>query len=480
MSREKITKSSIGIDVTKNVNLLKKYHKSLVFDYTEYPTKSNWPETFDEVDYSESLINWLRDNPKAESLFYVHTPFCEELCYFCLCSKEITKDYEKVKNYLYNYLFKEIDLLKDVFKEAGVKPNFKEIYFGGGSPTFYREEEFAALRDKISDFISFSDIESWTVEIDPRRVGVDRLRFYHKMGVNRLSFGIQDFDPPVQEEINRIQPPELVSSLLTDEVRSLFPAINFDLLIGLPAQTLGGLTNTIEEVIKLRPTQLQTMYVHYKPDVRKYMTRMVRNGPMPDFYDRKALFNAASKQLIDSGYSRAGFESYALPGDELAQSIEEKKAYYNSLGTQRGAAKNFIAVGSSAHGVFGNTYVQNFYEQNLYKEALDQNKLPIYRGRKLNEEDMLRRTVINQIRTYFRIFYTDFNNFLGCEKFKEHFAEEIEMLKEFEKDKLVVLGDDGFELTELGTHFSPQVCEVFDKYANRKPYNLDIPVVVEV
>ena len=109
-------------------------------------------------------------------------------------------------------------------------------------------------------------------------------------------------------------------------MRSLFPAINFDLLIGLPAQTLGGLTNTIEEVIKLRPTQLQTMYVHYKPDVRKYMTRMVRNGPMPDFYDRKALFNAASKQLIDSGYSRAGFESYLhCPVMSLPNRLKKKK-----------------------------------------------------------------------------------------------------------------------------------------------------------
>ena len=347
------------MDVTKNINLLKKYHKSLVYDYTEYPTKSNWPEQFDEIDYSNSLINWLKNNPNSESLFYVHTPFCEELCYFCLCSKEITHDYEKVKNYLYNYLFKEIDLLKKIFSKAGVTPNFKEVYFGGGSPTYYKEKEFEALREKIGEFLDFSSIDSWTVEIDPRRVGVDRLKFYSKMGVNRLSFGIQDFDPLVQEQINRIQPPELVSNLLTDEVRSLFPAINFDLLVGLPAQTLSGLKNTIKEVVKLRPTQLQTMYVHYKPDVRKYMTRMVRNGPMPDFYDRKALFNSASTQLINAGYARAGFESYALPGDELATSIEEKKAYYNSLGTQRGAAKNFISVGSSAHGVFGNTYVQN-------------------------------------------------------------------------------------------------------------------------
>ena len=112
------------MDVTKNINLLKKYHKSLVYDYTEYPTKSNWPEQFNEIDYSNSLINWLKNNPKSESLFYVHTPFCEELCYFCLCSKEITNDYEKVKNYLYNYLFKEIDLLKKNFFKSGSHAQF--------------------------------------------------------------------------------------------------------------------------------------------------------------------------------------------------------------------------------------------------------------------------------------------------------------------------------------------------------------------
>ena len=114
------------MDVTKNINLLKKYHKSLVYDYTEYPTKSNWPEQFDEIDYSNSLINWLKNNPNSESLFYVHTPFCEELCYFCL-SKEITHDYEKVKNYLYNYLFKEIDLLKKIFLKAESLPILRKF-----------------------------------------------------------------------------------------------------------------------------------------------------------------------------------------------------------------------------------------------------------------------------------------------------------------------------------------------------------------
>ena len=318
-------------EILENANLLKKYHTNLVYDYTEYPTKGHWSEKFGSDDYQSAIKEWysIKENITKPILFYVHTPFCEQLCYFCLCSKVITSNYDTVKDYLYNHLSKEFDLLENFLNENNIKLNFKEIYLGGGSPTYYKEEEFKYLISRLKNLIDFSNIGDFTIEVDPRRVDEARLEFYHEQGVNRLSFGIQDFDPPVQEEINRIQPPELVSDLLTDEIRDLFPAINFDLLIGLPAQTLGGLKNTIDEVIKLKPTQLQTMYVHYKPDVRKYMTRMVRNGPMPDFYDRKALFNAASKQLVESGYSRAGFESYALPGDELAQSIEDKKAYYN-------------------------------------------------------------------------------------------------------------------------------------------------------
>ena len=143
--------------------------------------------------------------------------------------------------------------------------------------------------------------------------------------------------------------------------------INFDLLIGLPKQTEKTIEQTIKDTVKLAPSQLQTMYVHYKPSVRKYMIKMVRNEPMLDFFDRKAVFQKASKQLMDAGYSRAGFESYALPGDPLAKSISDKKAVYNSLGTQKGEATNFVAVGSSAHGVLNDDYYwQNYYEPNLY------------------------------------------------------------------------------------------------------------------
>ncbi|MDB2701046.1 radical SAM protein [Alphaproteobacteria bacterium] len=462
--------------IIDNVNLLKKYTKPLVFDYTEYPTKAFWDEGNTSITYEKALEDWLvNQNGGENSLFYVHTPFCEQLCYFCLCSKEITKDYEKVKDYLYNVLFKEIDMLVTLFKKIGKAPSFKEIYFGGGSPTYYKDPEFKALKEKMGTLIDYSKIDSWTVEVDPRRVDTNKLKFYHSQGVNRLSFGIQDFDLGVQKEINRIQTPELVDELLTKEIRDLFPVINFDLLVGLPRQTIETFERTIDEVIKLKPSQLQTMYVHYKPDTRRYMTNMVKNVPLPDFYDRRAIFLAAKNKLTDGGYSRAGFESYALPDDELTYAIENKNAYYNSLGTQKGGANNFVAVGSSAHSSFGEYYFQNFYERNLYTDAVLKGEFPVYRGFKLNEEDNLRRHIIKTIRTYFKINYNDYEKSLD-KPFVEHFKNEIELLKVAEKDGILKLSNDGFVLTDLGQHLSPHICEIFDAYNSREVFNENIPI----
>ncbi len=461
-------------EILQNINLLKKYHHNLVYDYTEYPTKGIWDQGLGGQDYADSIIDWASKNPNAPVLFYVHTPFCEQLCYFCLCSKEITQDYKRVSDYLYDYLFKEIDLIIDLCAKQNIKLNVKEVYFGGGSPTFYHEPEFKGLVDKLHSLIDFDNVKSFTVEVDPRRVDIDKLKFYNRCGVNRLSFGVQDFDPVVQERINRAQPPELLRKLLTPEIRKLFPEINFDLLIGLPGQTVESITRTLKDVVALGPDQIQPLYMHYKPETRSYMVRMVKNGPLPDFYERKELFVEVVDQLLAGGYYRAGFENFAKPNDRLAVAMKENKATYNSLGTVTGEALNFIAVGSSAHGVLGGDYYfQNYYEQNLYQEALDKGELPVYRGYKLNSEDKLRSEIIKSIRIFFMIDFSSVEEKYGV-KFREHFERELDVLKEFERDGLVEIRDDRLTLTETGKHFSPQICSVFDEYLTRPHFNSKI------
>lgn len=448
----------------KDANLLKQYHSNLIFDYTEYPTKSFWKESFNYQEYEKILVDWLKKNSKAPILFYIHTPFCEQLCYFCLCSKEITKDYKKVESYLYDYLFKEIDILFNILKKNQIKLNVKEIYFGGGSPTYYKEKEFKAIMDKIKEKIEFDNVGDVTVEIDPRRVDEEKLMFYNDCGVNRISFGVQDFDYEVQKRINRIQPAKLLEDLLTEKIRKTYQAFNFDLLIGLPGQTTESIERTIKKVIEIKPTQLQTLMMHYKPGTRKYMINMLREGPLPDFYDRKIFYSIVEKELLKAGYEKTGYEMFALPNDPITKAIADNKALYASLGTQKGDATNFVAVGSSAHGCLGNDYyMQNFYELNKYREAIDNGQLPIYRGLKLSDDDKIRQNVIKTIRTYFKINYNEINQKFSID-FTHYFKKEINDLDIFLKDQFIEFDDNGFKLTDLGIHFSPQIANTFDSY----------------
>lgn len=447
-----------------NADLIKKYHQELVYNYSEYPTKNNWSYEFNDKEYKESLVDWLGRNKDEPILFYVHTPFCEQLCYFCLCSKEITKNYENVKNYLYKYLFKEIDLLFDFLKEKKINLNVKEIYFGGGSPTYYKPDDFKQLVDKLKSKFDISKVGDFTVEIDPRRVDESKLLFYNECGVNRLSFGVQEFDAEVQKRINRVQPAELFQKVLTKKVREKFNTFNFDLLVGLPGQTNDSMEKTMDKVIDLRPPQIQPMLLAYKPWVRKYQIKMVNDGPLPDFFDRKELFKIVTDRLSQAGYKRAGYETYVLPDDPIDKAMKEKKAFFNSLGVQKGAATNFIAIGSSGQGVLGDEYYsQNFYSMSLYQKSLDEDKLPIYRGMKVSKDDKIRRHIMNDVRTYFKIVFKEIENKFKI-NFKDYFKKELQSFGEHTKDGLVVISDDALTITELGTNFAPQIANFFDKY----------------
>ena len=243
-----------------------------------------------------------------------------------------------------------------------------------------------------------------------------------------------------------------------------FKTFNFDLLIGLPGQTNDSMEKTMDKVIEIRPPQVQPMLLAYKPWVAKYQIKMVKDGPLPDSFDRKQLFKIATEKLSKAGYVRAGFETYVLPNDPIDIAMKEKKAYYNSLGVQKGAATNFVAIGSSAQGSLGDEYYsQNFYSINLYKKSLDEGKLPIYRGIKLSADDKIRRYLMNEVRTYFKIEFKEMKNIFKI-NFKEYFDKELSSLTEPVKDELVSISNESLIITELGKNFAPQIANVFDKY----------------
>ena len=461
-----------------NANLIKKYHQDIVYNYAEYPTCDHWNYDFKSEDYKKSLVDWLPKNKDKPIFFYVHIPFCEQLCWFCTCSKFITKDYENVKDYL-KYLYKEIDLLFNFLNENKIKLNVETVFFGGGSPTILNKEDLKNLVDRLKDLFDWSKVVNFTVETDPRRVDEGRLLYNHKMcGANRISFGMQDFDPNVQRRVNRIQPAELFKKILTKKVREAYKTIAFDLLIGQPGQTAETMSKTCDQIIELQPTLVQLSLMAYKPWVAKHQIKMLTEGPLPDFLERKELLEVIHKKLKAAGYIRTGFECYSLPDDSMTKAFREGTAHYGASGHQTGGRVNFVAVGSSSKGNLGDDYYsQSYYDLPSYKKCLDKGELPTFRGMKLSKDDKIRQHATQQLRSYFRIDFKQFEKKFKINP-KEYFGKEIEYLGEMIKDGLVILSNHGIEMTELGRDFSQNITNVFDIYdPPTKSYNARLETI---
>ncbi len=451
-------------EIKLNANLIKKYHQDLVFNYSEYPTKDHWSFKFNSDSYKLALIDWLKKNPAKPIFFYVHIPFCEQLCWFCTCSKFITKDYQKVTDYL-AYLYKEIDILFDFLKKNEINLNVETVFFGGGSPTILNKEDLKSLVDKLKGLFDWSKVINFTVESDPRRVDEDRLIYNHEVcGANRISFGMQDLDPNVQRRVNRIQPAELFENILTERVRKVYKEIAFDLLIGQPGQTPKSMANTCDKMIELKPSLVQLSLMAYKPWVAKYQIQMLAEGPLPDFLQRKEILEVINQKLEAAGYIRTGFECYSLPESPTTKAFNEGSLHYGASGHQTGGRVNFVGVGSSSMSNLGNDYyAQNFYDLNSYRKSIDKNSLPIFRGMKLNEDDKIRQHATQQMRSYFKIDYDEFRKQFNIEV-KEYFKKEIEKMDEWIKDGLVIITDKAIELTKIGRDFSQNLSNIFDKY----------------
>jgi len=451
-------------DFLMNADFLKKYHQDLVFNYSEYPTKDHWSFTFNSLDWQEAMLKWFPTNKDKKIFFYVHIPFCEQLCWFCTCSKFITKDYGQVAHYL-NYLHREIDLLFSFLRQNGIELNVSTVFFGGGSPTILTQDDLFALVTKLRGLFDWTNVEFFTIETDPRRVDEDRLIFNHEVcGANRISFGMQDLDPEVQRRVNRVQPAKLFQSLLTDRVRMAYKEIAVDLLIGQPGQTVSSMEETCDELVKLSPTLIQLSLMAFKPWVAKYQVQMLADGPLPDFYERKVLLEVIHRKLGAAGYIRSGFECYSLPSSPMTKAFNAGDAHYGASGHQPGARVNFLGVGSSAMSNLGfDYYCQNFYDLESYRKCIENNSLPTFRGMKLSEDDKIRQHATQQIRSFFVLYFQEFYDLFGVH-FSNYFRREILVLKDFEKDGLVLLGDDRIEVTVVGQDFVQRIMNVFDVY----------------
>ena len=282
---------------------------------------------------------------------------------------------------------------------------------------------------------------------------------------------MQDLNNDVQRRVNRIQPAELFKNILTKQVRAMYKEIAFDLLIGQPGQTKETMRETCRGIIELSPTLVQLSLMAYKPWVAKYQVQMLAEGPLPDFFERKELLDVIHEELTKGGYIRTGFECYSLPNSPMTKAFNDGEAHYGAAGHQPGGKVNFIAVGSSSMSNLGNDYyAQNFYDIPSYKKALDKDLLPSFRGLKLNRDDKIRQHATQQIRSYFKIDYKNFKKQFDIDV-KDYFTEEINNMRDMEKDGLLEIKDDGIYLTYTGRDFTQNIMNIFDKYdPPNKPY----------
>lgn len=435
------------------------------FDYTDYPHKSFWSESMQGDQYRDALTETFSDSNHNATTLYVHIPFCVKLCYFCICHKEITQNYERVKRHVYESLLPEFDLLIGHFERTGIRPRITEVFFGGGSPTILEFEEFDALLGKIRRLVDIASLDRFCVEVDPRNVTEDKLRFYKAQGVTVISIGVQDFDPKVQEAVNRVQSYELTRDTL-QLARELFTSINFDLLAGLPYQTEESMRRTMDQVLELAPDRISFDYFRYNEKFYHHMRVLNKLNAFPNGVEKRKIMAVAAAGFKKAGYLRTGFEHFALPTDRVGKALQDGTATYTSLGAIAGTSLNVIATGRSGHGILGDAYLfQNHYEQGHFKKAIDAGELPTYRGHKLSADDALRRDIIRRLRTYFFLDIGVLEHKYSLE-FDQYFQKEKIILDYFMRDGLVVQDDGRITVTEDGLHFAELIASVFDVYTN--------------
>lgn len=444
--------------------LIEKYGER-TFMYTEYPNARFWSREYKDSDYRAALKNIFRDNSRAPLMLYVHIPHCHAQCLFCTCHTVITRNYDDVKRYM-RVFHLEIDMLKRFFEEQGAHQNIREIHLGGGSPTYLKKQEFDELIEKLGFIADVKNLDEFSIEIDPRHVKKDMMHYYREKGINRISFGIQDFDLKVQEAVGRVQPAELTERLITPDIRGLFKqGVNFDILCGLPYQTRETMRKTMERVVTLSPDRICLNYMHFAPEFSPHQLLM---PAFPGNLERKLLFIDALEILSENGYLRIGYDHFAKPTDSLARALGNKTVQWNRLGVTPGRYTMTIGTGVSGVSMFEpDYYFQNVYETAEYGRMLKEGAFPIYRGYKLTHDDAIRNDVIKTLRNYFFVRYQDMEAKYTID-FQNYFAKELEILKHMSEDGLIDFDGSSIAITELGDCFADRIYGIFDRYTERK------------
>lgn len=426
--------------------------------YTSYPTALEFVPMADGV---EADILSHRD-PATPLSLYFHIPFCRHLCYYCGCNKIITKKNSDAGDYL-DYLFAEIRHKKSLLTGDRI---VKQLHLGGGTPTFFSDDELVRLWQFLQDEFCFVPEGDYSIEIDPRELRTTTLHTLKQLGFNRLSFGVQDLDETVQIAVNRVQPLPLIQSVMADARMLGFGSINIDLIYGLPHQSIEGMRQTIDEIIKLAPDRLSVFNYAHLPE-RFAAQRRINEADLPSPSDKLTMFGNIITALSEAGFQYIGIDHFAKPDDEMAIAQRDGKLHRNFQGYAILGDCDLLGFGVSAISQIGRHITQNPTALSDYQAAINQGKLPAVKHIQSQPKDELRRHVIMNLLCHDYMNFAHLREQFGIEPTLV-FADEIASLHDMAEDGLVQIDDDGISILPKGRILGRNVAMVFDEYLSQK------------
>ncbi len=426
--------------------------------YTSYPTADRFVEAFGESDFRHWLGKRNIGGINQPLSVYVHLPFCDTLCYYCGCNKVVTRDHGRSAKYI-KYLGKEMAAAGSLL---GADRRICQLHWGGGTPTFLSREEMAELMALLDAQFVREPHAEYSIEVDPRRVEKGRMQFLAGLGFNRVSVGVQDFDPQVQQAVHRIQAEDETRRVIDEARANGFRSVNLDLIYGLPRQTLDSFSITLDKVLDIAPERIALYSYAHLPRMFKPQRR-IAEADLPSPETKLQTLTLAIGRLTRAGYLYIGMDHFAKPDDELAVAQSQGRLQRNFQGYSTHPESDMLGFGISAIGRVGPTYYQNLKTLDEYYDTLDAGRLPVWRGLELTQDDLVRRAVIQGLICNFRLSIESIEIAYLID-FRRYFAAEIEDLKRLAADGLVEILPDWIVVTPRGRLVVRAVCMKFDRH----------------
>ncbi|HGX92863.1 MAG TPA: oxygen-independent coproporphyrinogen III oxidase [Candidatus Tenderia sp.] len=438
-------------------DLIKRHDKSGP-RYTSYPTAVQFHEGLDEAEYRRIAAATNADT-KALSLYF-HIPFCDTVCFYCGCNKIATKDRSKAAPYLQR-VHRELEMQGELFDRSRV---VDQLHWGGGTPTFISHQEMRELMAKTRECFQLheDDTGEYSIEIDPREVRSETISLLRELGFNRMSLGVQDFDPMVQKAVNRIQTEAETMAALEGARKVGFKSISIDLIYGLPLQTVKNFGKTLDKVLAVDPDRLSVFNYAHLPDMFKPQRR-INEQELPSAAVKLDILQMTVERLESAGYVYIGMDHFAKPDDELAIAQRKGQLYRNFQGYSTHAECDLVGLGVTSIGKVGNSYSQNVRTMDEYYQRIDAGHIPVFRGIELNDDDILRRDVITRLICNFELDKRDIESVYGID-FASYFSTELPELAQLQDDGLITSDDASIKVLPAGRFLIRNVCMVFDRY----------------